>query len=95
MIRTLLATAALVGLMGLGAQTASAQMTMGAGPPPQPAKRCDSDGCWTYHCDASSNHCHRHWISSTPPDANAPADTTHQDQLCDRTGENCQPALPH
>jgi hypothetical protein len=28
------------------------------------ATKCDSDGCWTYQCDASGNHCHRHWISS-------------------------------
>ncbi len=93
MTRTLLATMAFVGLIALAPQGASAQMQLGAGPS-APAKRCDADGCWTYHCDANNNHCHRHWVSATPRDANGTPDTTHGDEVCDRSGDNCQADTP-
>jgi hypothetical protein len=94
MARTLFATAAFVALIALAPQGASAQMQLGAGPS-APSKRCDADGCWTYRCDANSTHCHRHWISSTPRDATAPADTAHGDEVCDRSGDNCSTDTPH
>jgi hypothetical protein len=84
----ILATLAVLGLLGSLAASAAAT----------PAQRCDRDGCWTYNCDATSNHCHRHWISSTPrADATAPVatpDPAHPDQLCDSNGDNCQAPPP-
>jgi len=61
-----------------------------------PAQRCDRDGCWTYDCDATSNHCHRHWISSSQntPTGYQPGTDKGQnpgDQVCDSNGQNCQP----
>jgi hypothetical protein len=60
-----------------------------------PAQRCDRDGCWTYDCDATSNHCHRHWISTsqTTPTGYQPGTDKGQnpgDQVCDGNGENCK-----
>ncbi|HEX3674592.1 MAG TPA: hypothetical protein VHU87_09990 [Rhizomicrobium sp.] len=86
----LLATATLLGLLAIGA--ASAQTPGGAMSGP-PAKRCDRDGCWTYQCDATSNHCHRHWTSATPRDANTPHSLDRGDEVCDAHGENCQPMI--
>ena len=61
-----------------------------------PQQRCDRDGCWTYDCDATSNHCHRHWISSSQntPTGYQPGTDKGQnpgDQVCDSNGQNCQP----
>ena len=86
---TLLATATLLVLLAIGAATAQTPGTAPSGPP---AKRCDQDGCWTYQCDAASNHCHRHWVSATARDALP--DASHVDQICDNTRENCQPIPP-
>ena len=60
-----------------------------------PQQRCDRDGCWTYDCDATSNHCHRHWISSSRFTGGTYQPSTDKgqnpgDQVCDSNGENCQ-----
>ncbi|HEY2069033.1 MAG TPA: hypothetical protein VGG48_05720 [Rhizomicrobium sp.] len=84
---TIFAASAFLALSVLSAQAQSPAASTQAAP----GQRCDKDGCWTYDCDSTSNHCHRHWVSSTPRDANYhPA--SHADQVCDMQGENCQDA---
>jgi hypothetical protein len=87
MTKTILAAAAISALMSLPAHAA------GQAASASPGQRCDRDGCWTYNCDATSNHCHRHWTSSAPRAAATPTDTkpdtSHPDQLCDSNGDNC------
>ncbi|MGH6871363.1 MAG: hypothetical protein ACREHE_07645 [Rhizomicrobium sp.] len=87
-----LAAAAVLFLTG----AANAQ-SPGAGGPATPGKRCDRDGCWTYNCDTTSNHCHRHWTSSAPrgiPAMGASPPANRPDQICDIDGENCRDASP-
>jgi hypothetical protein len=84
----LFATAALAAVLRLGAQGQTPTPSAPAGP----GQRCDSDGCWTYNCDAGSNHCHRHWVSSAsrlPMMGGAPP-AHRPDQICDADGNNCQ-----
>ncbi|HEY1629765.1 MAG TPA: hypothetical protein VGF56_00520 [Rhizomicrobium sp.] len=87
------AGAALTALLVAGA--AQAQTPPASAPVAQPApqgQRCDRDGCWTYSCDATSNHCHRHWTASSPrgmPMMGAAPPRHRPDQLCDIDGDNC------
>jgi len=80
--------------------TSSPPGTAAATQPANPApvgKRCDSDGCWTYDCDATSNHCHRHWVASAPrgmPMMGAAPPRHRPDQVCDIAGDNCTDVPP-
>jgi hypothetical protein len=80
--------AAMLAVAAMAAQAQTATPSAGAGP----GKRCDRDGCWTYNCDATSNHCHRHWTSGAshlPMMGGAPP-AHRPDQLCDAQGDNCE-----
>jgi hypothetical protein len=92
-MRTMLFTAAAfaVALGAAQAQTPTPSAPAGAG------QRCDRDGCWTYNCDSTSNHYHRHWTSSAArgmPMMGAAPPAHRADQLCDADGNNCQDETP-
>ncbi len=62
------------------------------------ATKCDSNGCWTVNCDASGNHCHRHWLddrhraSQARYNQTAPADVPRPRPDCTPNGDYHRPS---